>query len=87
LYLSCADEQDWLSGDIGHRDGGADLVVDGVKLAEDNTIDPSRVGDSGKVLQRAVEFDELIYSFVADEGFADKDDLIRIVDRDELVRG
>jgi hypothetical protein len=61
-----------------------DLVVDGIKLAKDDTIDSSGVGDPRKILECAIELDELIYSFVADEGFSDKDDLIWIVDRDEL---
>ncbi len=64
----------------------AHLVVDGVPLGDEHTIDTTLLAArrSGEVTQRAIEFRELVDRLVSDQSFADKDDLIRVVRRDKL---
>jgi hypothetical protein len=65
---------------------------DGIKLGQDHPIDASRLapdakGRRGKVLQTPIKLAELVDRFVSDERLADKDDLVRVVDRDEFGQG
>ena len=43
-----------------------------------------RSASAGKVLERPVELGQLVDSLVANQGLADEDDLVRIVDRYKL---
>ena len=36
--LSSSNKDNWLTTDVGHGDGGAHLVIDGVELGEDNAV-------------------------------------------------
>lgn len=61
------------------------LIVNRIPLGDQHAINATTLTRrSGKVLQRAVEFGKLIDGFITHESFADKDDLIRIVCRNEL---
>lgn len=62
---------------------------DGIKLGQDHPIDPSRLapdakGRCGKVFQTPIKLAELVHRLVTDERLADKDDFVRVVDRDEF---
>lgn len=67
------------------------MTDDRIKLGQDHSVHtstfahPTRPGSPGrKVPQAAIKLGELIDGFVPDEGFADKDDLVRSVDGDEF---
>lgn len=64
VFLSDSDEKDGLAGGIGHADGGPDLVIDCVELAENDAIDLPHIIGVHLVLQRTVELDQLIRGVV-----------------------
>jgi len=57
IRLARAHEHNWLAGDVGHGDGGAHLVVNGVELGQHDAVDDVRVLVGGVVGQRLVELD------------------------------
>jgi hypothetical protein len=71
---------------------GTHLVVYRIKLGQDHPINPPRHSlptsparcRSGEVTEGTVEFGELVDGFVTDEGFANEDDFVGLVDGDEL---
>jgi len=65
---------------------GQEPPYDGIKLGEDNSVYATfalRSSGAGKVFQGSVEFGQLIDGLIADQGFADKYNLVRVVDGDE----
>eukprot|EP00307_Rebecca_sp_RCC1486_P014817 CAMPEP_0119419854 /NCGR_PEP_ID=MMETSP1335-20130426/21940_1 /TAXON_ID=259385 /ORGANISM="Chrysoculter rhomboideus, Strain RCC1486" /LENGTH=128 /DNA_ID=CAMNT_0007445181 /DNA_START=356 /DNA_END=738 /DNA_ORIENTATION=+ len=79
VRLSDADEDDGLARDVHHRDGGADLVVDRVKLGEHDAIDQPGVAHAREVLERLVELGHLVNRVVADQRLAHKEHEVRAV--------
>ena len=64
-----------------------DLVVDGVKLGEDDAVDEAWLGVVGVVGQRLVELGQLVHRLVAHQRLPHKQDAVRLVDLDQLGQG
>ena len=98
IGLSSADEHDGLTSCVGHRDGGADLVVDRVELGQDDAVygahvllatgtTTSATNDAARramVDQRLVELLHLVDGLVAHERLAHEQHQVRIVHIDQL---
>ena len=70
--------------------GGKANTHNGIKFGQEDPIDTSlprgaAYPRAGEVLKRPVEFRELVHCLVPYEGFADKDDLVRVIHRHELI--
>jgi len=83
------------STDLEHRSaravsqsacGATHLVVDSVPLGNQHAVNATALARRGarEITQCAVELGQLIHSFVAYQGFSDKEDLVWVVDGDEL---
>jgi len=67
-----------------------DFVVDSVPFSYNHSINASALTHSAgtrKIAQGTVELGQLINSFISDKGFADKQDLVWIIDRHQLGEG
>jgi len=82
--LARSNKEDGLAGDVGHGKGSANLVVNRVKLGQDNAVDLSRICEIRKVLEGSIEFNQLVNAVVAYEGLANKHDLVGVIDFHEL---
>lgn len=60
------------------------LVIDGIKFSKKHAVNASRVSNARKITERTIKLCELIHGLVTDQCFADKDDLVRIIHRDQL---
>ena len=63
---------------------GVYLIIDGIKLGEDNAIDCVRVLLLRMIREGRVKLDQLINSFVTHQSLSDEEHKIRSVDGDEL---
>lgn len=66
-------------------------AYDGVEFGQDDTVNPSLAlctanPRTREILERAIELRQLVHCLVADQCFADKDDLVWVVHRHELER-
>ncbi len=93
IGLARADEDDRLAGRVGHRDGGADLIVDRVELGEHNAVDGAHMlgrvshadpASRAVVDQRLVELLDLVDGLVAYQRLADEQHQVRVVHVDQL---
>ena len=81
--LSRPHEHDWLTADVGHGYGRPDLVIDRVKLGQDDPVDGVGIVTGGVVRESSIELDELINGFVTNESLANKENKVGSVDWNE----
>ena len=90
IGLTSSHKHDGLTSSVGHGDGGADLIVDRVELGQHDAVNGSRLLASAfewtVVDQGLIELSHLIHGFVADQGFANEQHQVRIIDVDELKK-
>lgn len=65
----------------------ADLVINSVKLGQDNAINQSWLGGVGVVSQGLVELGQLVHCFIAHQSLPNKKHTIRLVHFDQLGQG
>ena len=58
----------------------ANLVIDGIKLGEDDAINGVRVLVGGMISKSSVELHELVNSLVTNEGLPNKQNEVRSID-------
>jgi hypothetical protein len=66
------------------------LVVNSVPFGHEHSINPTTFThspSSRKIAQGTVEFGQLINGFISDKGFADEENLVRIIHRHQLGKG
>jgi len=81
--LADANEHDWLASRVDHIERSPDLLVDSIKLGQDDTINcPWVLNTYREVNQTLVELDQLVNSIVTDESFTHKQHDIGLVDVD-----
>jgi len=85
ILLAHADEDDRLARGVNHVESGAYLLVNGVELGHDDAVNDSWILVlHGEVNERLIELGQLIDGVVADEGFTDEEDSVRLVDVNQL---
>lgn len=68
--LPCPDKHDGLAGNICHRYGGSNLVINRIKLGENYPVDQMRILLLRVISKGCIELHQLVNGFVADQGFA-----------------
>ena len=84
VRLTGAHKDDGLAGDVGHGDGRADLVVDGVEFGEDDAVDDAGPVGVRVVGEGLVELHHLVHGLVTHQGLPDKQHHVRLVHCDKL---
>ena len=70
--LPRTDKHNGLAGNICHRYGGSNLVINRIKFGEDYAIDQMRVLLLRVISEGRIEFHQLVNGFVAHQGLAHK---------------
>mmetsp|Transcript_1370 Transcript_1370/g.5890 ORF Transcript_1370/g.5890 Transcript_1370/m.5890 type:complete len:412 (-) Transcript_1370:313-1548(-) len=85
VLLTRAHEEDRLAGLVAHRQGRSHLVVDGVKLGQNDAVDLLERARRCVVRKRLVEHHQLVDAIVADQSFSHEDRELRSIVADELA--
>ena len=62
------------------------LVINGIKLGEQNAVNQARVFSHGEISQSLVELLQLIHSLVPHQGLPDKQNQVRRIELDQLKK-
>ena len=87
VLLPHTDKHNRLPRNVRHRQRGAHLVVNRVKLCQHDPVHLPRHGKIRRVLfQRVIKLYELVDAVIPDERLADKKDLVGLVDAHDLCQ-
>ena len=79
IGLSRTDKDNGLTGNISHRYGRSNLVINSIKLGKNNSVDQVRILLLRVISKSSIKLNKLVNSFITDKRFSDEQNKIRSI--------